>query len=95
MSFDFGTSDTGVTVDQPTSGAIARGLHQAAQPLSVLQGTLELALLQANSVREYKDAVERSLEELQRVTECFKNLCSLPQTSTASHRPAIENRKER
>jgi hypothetical protein len=95
MSSDFGEGNFVVTADQQSSDAITRGLHQAAQPLSVLQGTLELALLQANSVSEYKHAVERSLEELQRVTECFKSLCSLPNLSMGSHRPATENTEER
>lgn len=49
-------------------------MHQASQPLTVIHGTLELALLTANTMEKYRDAVERSLEELQRLTDCFRVL---------------------
>jgi len=77
MSFNLRTGETAVSVDQDTEGAVARTLHQATQPLTVIQGTLELALLTANTMEQYKYAVERSLEELQRVTTCFRHLRTL------------------
>lgn len=52
-------------------------MHQAAQPITVLQGTLELALLTASTVEEYRHAIERSLEEVQRINDCFKRLRTL------------------
>jgi hypothetical protein len=63
-----------VSVQQKISDAMSRGLHQATQPLCVLQGTLELALLSAGTVDDFKSAVERSLAELQRVTDSFEDL---------------------
>ena len=66
-------------VDQEISDPITLGLHQATQPLTILQGTLELALVNANSMDEYKHAIQRSLEELQRVTDCFEHLRSITQ----------------
>ena len=69
-----------MSVDQDISGTISMGLHQATQPLTILQGTLELALLNASTVDEYKEAIERSLEELQRVTECFDHLRMVTQS---------------
>jgi hypothetical protein len=62
---------------QDGARALSDGLHQTTQPLTVLQGTLELALLTANTVREYRQAIERSLGELQRLTDCFEHLRTL------------------
>jgi hypothetical protein len=44
------------------------------RPLTVIHGTLELALRTANTVEKYRDAVKLSLEELNRVTDCFRDL---------------------
>jgi hypothetical protein len=74
MSFSFSNGQAIVSVDQDTEGALARSLHQATQPLTVIHGTLELALLTANTMEKYRDAVELSLEELNRVTDCFRDL---------------------
>jgi len=68
-----------VLVDQEISDSLSLGLHQTTQPLTILQGTLELALLNARTVDEYKSAIERSLEELHRVTECFEHLRTINQ----------------
>jgi signal transduction histidine kinase len=66
-----------VSVDRDAAGDIAHGLHQVAQPITVLQGTLELALLTASTVEEYRHAIEQSLEELQRATDCFNRVRTL------------------
>jgi hypothetical protein len=79
MSSDFGTGEAVVCSDQEISGTIARGLHQATQPLTVLQGMLELALLQASTVDQFKGAIEQSLGELQRVVDSFEHLRTLAQ----------------
>jgi hypothetical protein len=71
--------ETLVSADQGISGAISRVLHQAAQPLSILQGTLELALAGASTVDEFKIAIEQSLQELLRVTDSFEHLRTLAQ----------------
>jgi len=68
-----------VLVDEEISNSISLGLHQTTQPLTILQGTLELALLNASTVEECKNAIERSLEELQRVTDCFEQLRTITQ----------------
>jgi hypothetical protein len=73
------TGEPVVCVEHAIPDALPRALHQATQPLTVLQGTLELALLNAGTVEEYKQAVERSLEELQRVTDSFEHLRTLMQ----------------
>lgn len=83
MSFNLGTG-TLVSVNQDNAIAISRELHQATQPITVLQGTLELALLAASTIDEYRRAIERSLEELQRVTDCFKHLRAFIQLQSAS-----------
>ena len=90
MSFNSRTGEAAVSVDPETSGAVAHALHQTTQPLTVLQGTLELALLTARTVDEYKHAVERSLRELRRVRDCFQHLRAVtqlhpPQKSEAAH----------
>jgi hypothetical protein len=77
MSFNFRATQTMVSVDQDTEGGLSRTLHQATQPLTVIQGTLELALLTASTLEQYKYAVGQSLEELQRLTDCFEHLRTL------------------
>jgi hypothetical protein len=80
-------------VDQEIFGTISLGLHQATQPLTILRGRLELALLNASTVAEYKDAMERSLEELQRVMDCFEHLRTLlPKHSSASPGRGMDSR---
>lgn len=68
-----------VLADQEIAGAISLGLHQTTQPLTILQGTLELALLNARTLDDYKNAIARSLEELQRVADCFELLRTITQ----------------
>jgi len=85
-----------VSGDQDNALAISRGLHQATQPITVLQGTLELALLTASTIHEYRRAIERSLEELQRVTGCFEHLracIQLQSDSESRQRCSVEHRK--
>lgn len=75
-----------MSVEQEIVDTIARGLHKTAQPLTVLQGMLELALLNAGTVDEYKQTIEQALEELQRVVDCFEHL----RTLTQLHQPASQ-----
>ena len=51
------------TVDPSNAGAILHELHQAAQPLTVLQGLLELALLSSATAEEYRGVIKRAVEE--------------------------------
>lgn len=57
--------------------AASRGLHDAAQPLTVLQGLLELTLLRARTVEEYRESLTAALGEMARVTACFENVRQL------------------
>jgi hypothetical protein len=86
MSSNFRISAAPVSADQEISGTVAHALHQTTQPLTVLQGTLELALITANTVDEYKHVVERSLEELRRVTDCFQHLRAVTQLHQPSRK---------
>jgi signal transduction histidine kinase len=54
-----------------TSTAISRELHQTAQPLTVLQGLLELALLTSSTTEEYRGVIQRAMEQSQRISGCF------------------------
>jgi len=65
------------TLDQKIVEDIAHGLHETAQPLAVLQGTLELALLKAHTVEDYRKACQRAIDELQRVNKHFDNVRNL------------------
>jgi signal transduction histidine kinase len=53
---------------------IAHGLHDTAQPLAVLQGILELALIKAQTPADYRNVCQRALDELQRVNTGFDNV---------------------
>lgn len=62
------------------AAALALQLHQAAQPLTVLQGCLELALAVPHTADEYKHMIERALEESRRVSACFDRIRGLVQS---------------
>ena len=53
---------------------VSRQLHQTTQPLSILQGVLELALVQARTAEEYRGAVVQALQEVERLCDCFAEL---------------------
>ncbi|HWF90895.1 MAG TPA: hypothetical protein VN684_01365 [Terriglobales bacterium] len=53
------------------TAAMSEVLHQTAQPLTVLLGILELALLQAETITDYRESVERSLSEVARLVDCL------------------------
>jgi light-regulated signal transduction histidine kinase (bacteriophytochrome) len=72
-------------IQQDTSGdfhpalakATSRGLHDTAQPLTVLQGLLEFTLMQAQTVQEYRESLTTALAEMSRLTACFENVRQL------------------
>jgi hypothetical protein len=66
-------SDFYVAIAQATS----RGLHDAAQPLTVVQGLLELTLMQAQTVEEHRNCLNSALAEISRVMACFENVRQL------------------
>lgn len=63
----------------PIVAAISQGLHKAAQPLTVLQGMLEQALIEAHTPEEYRAIMVRLMGEARRVTHCFEDLRELAQ----------------
>jgi signal transduction histidine kinase len=71
MTVDQGKAASMMHFDQQRLVEISRGLHQAAQPLTALQGWIELALDGTHSEPEYKSLMKRAREESQRVFGCF------------------------
>jgi len=69
------------TFDQQKVAELALALHQAAQPLTVLQGCLELALTGPHTVDDYQRSIMRALNEAQRVSSCFERVRELVQMS--------------
>ena len=57
-----------------TNGVLLHELHQAAQPLTVLQGLLELSLLKARTMDDFRDSVEAAIDQVQRVAACFNHV---------------------
>lgn len=68
-------------LDQQKAAELALGLHQAAQPLTVLQGCLELALTGPHTVDDYQRSIRQALNEAQRVSSCFDRVRELVQMS--------------
>ena len=71
MSFPAADRSMTAGSDSLTSSAISHELHQTAQPLTVLQGLLELALLSSRTAEEYRDAIQRAMEQSRRISGCF------------------------
>jgi signal transduction histidine kinase len=63
--------------DLATSGEISRELHRTAQPITVLQGALELALLSSHTTEEYRDIIQQALEQSLRISGCFDDVRAL------------------
>ena len=49
--------------------ALSESLHRMAQPLSIVQATLELALLEPANAKEYRGIIKEALEQLRRTFE--------------------------
>lgn len=77
MTFDSQAGWTTAALDQENIAALSRGLHQAAQPLTALQGWLELALIGSHTEDEYKSSIRQAIEESHRVLTCFNHLREL------------------
>ncbi len=67
---------------------LSHSLHQMAQPLSTIQLTLELALLNATSIEQYRDAVEGVLADMRRVVDGLQ----FSRTLTRFQQPATDAR---
>jgi signal transduction histidine kinase len=59
------------------ASAVSQELHQTAQPLTVLQGLLELSLLKSGTIEEYRSSLERAINELHRVVAGFDHVREL------------------
>jgi len=57
--------------DPLAASALSRELHHSAQPLTVLQGVLELGLLTSTTTEDYRDVIQRAMEESRRVSSSF------------------------
>jgi hypothetical protein len=58
-------------------GGVLHGLHQMAQPLTVLQGTLEMALMQLPTADESRQWVEVALEQACRLASDLEHVQKL------------------
>jgi len=68
---------------------LAYGLHQAAQPLTLLQGLLELALMGTHSEEDYRLAMKRALDAAQRAAASFnsvREMVRLPESALRTKR---------
>jgi signal transduction histidine kinase len=93
MSFPAGSNCNNAASDPLVISPISRELHQTAQPLTVLQGLLELALLRSHTAEEYRNIIERAMEESRRVSGCFDHVRELVQLE--EDRPGRERGKVR
>ncbi len=64
-------------LNREIASAVSQELHQTAQPLTVLQGLLELSLLKSGTIEEYRKSLERAINELQRVVAGFDHVREL------------------
>ena len=65
------------SMNREVASALSQELHQTAQPLTVLQGLLELSLLKSGTIEEYRSSLERAINELQRVVAGFDHVREL------------------
>lgn len=72
------------TSEQEKFSEMASGLHQAAQPLTVLQGCLELALEGPPTADDYRRSINQALSESRRLAACFDRVRELVRKSNAS-----------
>jgi len=73
MSLDAVHRASWVATDRKVESAVSRSLHDTAQPLTVLQGLLEL-MLQGKIATEHKGTVIHAIEQLRRVSNGFDHL---------------------
>lgn len=70
--------------DPVAANALSRELHHSAQPLTVLQGVLELGLLTSTTTEDYRDVIQRAMEQSRRVSSSF----DLVRKLLHAHQPA-------
>jgi hypothetical protein len=78
--------------DRNSTGAwpklVAEQIHRMSQPLTALQGTVELALLSESTTEGYRAALEESLEQLTRLNDIVTALRDLAD----AHVPSVESK---
>ena len=80
---------SGIGASDPLASAISHELHRTAQPLTVLQGLLELALLSSSTPEEYRAVIQHAVEQSRRVSDGFDQLRKLFAESKSNHRRAL------
>jgi signal transduction histidine kinase len=66
-----------VAADRELVNTMAHELHDMAQPLTLLQGVLDLALYNADTVERYRHSVAQAMGELKRVIVSFGRMRQL------------------
>jgi len=66
---------------------VAEQVHQMSQPLTALQGTVELALLSERTAEGYRAALEESWEQLTRLNGIVSSLRDLADSHVQSSGP--------
>lgn len=64
---------------------ILHTLHQTAQPLTVLQGVLELALIKSETVEEFRQSIETALLQTGRIVDCLNQIRMLVNTDASQN----------
>ncbi len=68
---------------------LSENVHELAQPLSILQASLELALLSPITAEQHQDVAESALREVRRAVECMQFIACL----TRFQQPAADVRE--
>src|SRR5690349_21045513 len=71
MLFHTDKPETYREANSAITSAMSRELHHVAQPLTVLQGTLEIALIKNRSQAEYQSILHKVMEHSQKLADCF------------------------
>ena len=61
---------------------IVQALHQTAQPLTVLQGVLELVLIEPKTIQEYRETIETALLQTKRIIDGLNQIRKLTKTES-------------
>jgi hypothetical protein len=69
--------DRAMALDQTIAEAMSRELHKTAQPLTILQGLVELMLSRVSASDECRKLLERAGEEVPRLACCFDDVRKL------------------
>jgi len=78
-------------IDPPSSlsqqkflSTLSANMHELAQPLSIIQASLELALLSPITAEQHHDVTKGALQDLQRAVECMQFMACLTRFQQAA-----------